>query len=76
MHLFFCLRWRITLTSLLKVRHLCWRPPHPVNIEEAPTPRHDHGLLTIHTTSWVVLQALRAQVQLPVVQREPAPQQV
>jgi len=43
--------------------------------EEAPTPRHNHGLLTIHTTSWVVQQALRAQVWLPV-QQEPAPQQV
>jgi hypothetical protein len=50
-------------------------PPHPVNKEEAPTPRHNHGLLTIDTTFSVLQQALRAQVWLPV-QREPVPQQV
>jgi hypothetical protein len=42
---------------------------------EAPTPRHDHGLLTTRTTSWVLQQALQAQVWLPV-QPEPAPLQV
>jgi hypothetical protein len=49
-------------------------PPHPIK-EEAPTPRHNHSLFAIHTTSWVVLQALRAQVRLPV-EPEPAPLQV